>query len=72
MNLEDTSLVKSLRQDLSQCEKDLEDSRTEMSHTKFALNEQIKNFENFELQTRNLKRDNKIYEKLMGIEMRSP
>ena len=49
MNLEDTSLVKSLRKDLAQCEKDLEDSRSELSHTKFALDEQVKNFENFEL-----------------------
>ena len=72
MNLEDTSLVKSLRKDLTQCEKDLEDSRSELSHTKFALDEQVKNFENFELQTRNLKRDNKIFSKIMGIEIRSP
>jgi hypothetical protein len=72
MNLEDTSLVKTLRKEFQQLEKELEESRAEMTHTKYGLDEQINNFENFELQSRNLKRDNKIYEKLMKIETRSP
>ena len=65
MNLEDTSLVKNLRENITQYEKDLEEARSEMVHTKFILNEQIEKFEKFELQSRNLKRDNKIFEKLM-------
>ena len=39
MNLEDTSLVKSLRKDFALCEKDLEDSKIELTHTKFTLEE---------------------------------
>jgi hypothetical protein len=65
MNLEDTPLVQSLREELSAYEKDLEDARAEMIHTKFVLDEQVKKFENIELKSRNLKRDNKIFEKLM-------
>lgn len=72
MELEDTDLVKCLRKEISQLELQLDESRVELTHTKIVLDEQAKKFENFELQSRRVKHDNKIYEKLMKIETRSP
>ena len=39
MNLEDTQLVKTLRSEMMQVEKDYDEARNELVHTKYALNE---------------------------------
>ena len=39
MNLEDTQLVKTLRSEMTQVEKDYDEARNELAHTKYALTE---------------------------------
>lgn len=50
----------------------IDELRNDLQHTKQELQEQIEKFEKLDLLTRKLKQENRILEKFMTIEMRSP
>lgn len=61
-----------LSQQNEKMQKEYEELNSQLEQTTAALNSQIEKFEKFELQTRKLKKDNRILEKFMRIEMRTP